>query len=775
VSRTTSVLLAALAGAALAACNGGTKTLPARFAGPGGLAVFQGFTGKHPGVLHRYLAVANSRADDLRYVDVEDDQVVMSPTVVFPLSVPTTVSRPSRLVATPLGDEAAPGADLLLAVGAGSLRLELVATWEASSRIASTEDLGDLLGPAGPGTALLSLIAVPGAAGRARVYAGLSGARLAFVEYGRAAGGAIERLSAGLLDLASGTIPFDPLDIAAAPPVQGPAASQRLFIATNDPLGPGIFGVAQVDLAVNASTQALEVAAVRPLETLAPTRYVAAAVVSERSGTRPDDFSAPAGLRVYAFLDPSGCGLGFPTGCGLATLVPDAGLAPDPVDPALARVPIPIPIPSGPGGLSVAQAQPADPANGIAGTRIALNSSGSTPTTGLIAVAGPDAVYFVDLGRFALANSASFVAGTARAQATGVTLSQVIAKPFIDVADLATGDPVAEADRAAAIQVTPGFTTDDSWVLSYQGLLPGFRALGAVLGRQGADEGWLAFQSDSLLTPDPNVTWFVNARLDRPEDGVKVGDAAEVFEIQGPGTPACDQSSTNPTPGGFSATVLGFLPPSPEYPGGAVRLSGLGCLAARVDAAPAGRIQVGGQIRASGLLLEGRAFGYAGRPALDGGAYEIRWRPEAGIVDPEELLFAQKARRRHYPPSNRCSPLDPAFAGIPCNPVDPLASGPLLRLRVRSAQPVPPVVPAPPIPPGTSIRFQTLAGLVATTRAPVGQTSRPVGLAVVRRPPDPASTEAVPAERTDFYAAFEDGQVLHIPQGRPLNEVVTIR
>jgi len=755
-------------------CNGGAKALPPRFDGPTAIAAFRGFTGRHPGTLHEYLAVANSRADDLRFVDTEDDQVVMSPTVVFPLSVPTREAHPARLLAVTLGSEAVPGADLLLVVGAGSRQLEVVETWDRTSRIAVAIDVGATL-PAG--TALLSLAAAPpGEPGRARVYAGLSGSKLAVVDFQRGAGGEIVAGAPVILDLAvvdpvAGAFAFEPLDIAVAPapippaapgdrplePPEGPREADRLFIATGDLVAPGVLGLAQVDVTRSGAPAVSRAAGI---DARAPTRLVATARLAERdvvtSGRNPDRFVLDADnpgkllaeRRAYAFLDPASCGFEFPVNCGLATLRPDdgqpgAGLLPDPMGVEPFRTPIRIPIPTA--IVAVEQVDPTGPSR--IGLAAFASATGRANTTALAAIAGPTGVFFADLGRFSLANDLSFVDGDQRAAVSSAGVTSEPGKPLLEVASLGVepSEIVGAKNRASAIRVRPGYVDDDAWSVTWKGTIPGFSGP-AVVGRD-ADGAWLAFQADSGLAPPPAVQWFPLARLDRPELGVHLGDQALVR------TRAADATAC------IDASIQAFLPPSSDYPAGAVRLASLGCLAA--DLAVGDKRLVVAELRAAGLILVGASFGYAGRPLLDAD-YKLEWAPDAGL-DPEARAIARKCRRRHYPPSLGADALSP---------------GPILEIRVTKVVPDG-ASPGDDPSPGTRIDFTTRSGFVPTVRVPDAGTrngTRPLSVTLVRRnPPAPTPENPTPVDASYFYATFEGGQLLRIPQGGGATEVKVIQ
>jgi hypothetical protein len=213
------------------ACSGGTKALSARFNGPGALVPFRGGA---PSSLRQILAVANVLGDELRYVDPEAAQVLMSPGVVFPLSVPTG-PRPTLLASAGLGDG---GADLLVVVGAGSLSLELVKTWDdlTLSRVEQTVDLAEPPTSLSRSASVLALAAdrVPGAPGRARAFAAISGGQLAVFEFSRGPTGSVQ-LDAVAAGAIPSPLPIEPLDIAAAVDPAAPDANQ-LLLATADPV-----------------------------------------------------------------------------------------------------------------------------------------------------------------------------------------------------------------------------------------------------------------------------------------------------------------------------------------------------------------------------------------------------------------------------------------------------------------------------------------------------------------------------------------------------------
>jgi hypothetical protein len=198
--------LQAVVAMAVAACSSGPPSVGARLAEPRAVVAFTGITSKQPGVVAPYLAIASSRNDEVQFIDPADNQPVLGPAVVFPLSVPTE-ARPLHLAAAALGDRAAGGADLLAVASNGSLDVQVVETWSPSSRVvpAASVDLapfvteGEILG--------LAAMTAPGAgpgSPRARLLVAVSGGRLVVVDFTRdaATGGVVPQ---------TGTVAVKPL------------------------------------------------------------------------------------------------------------------------------------------------------------------------------------------------------------------------------------------------------------------------------------------------------------------------------------------------------------------------------------------------------------------------------------------------------------------------------------------------------------------------------------------------------------------------------------
>jgi hypothetical protein len=349
---------------ALVAC-GNNSRMGAQFHKPVAMAVFKGFTHVHLGRVSSstgqpdpspYLAVVNSTGDELRIVDLADNKVVPSPGMAFPLSV-TTDPLPLKIASAWLGDDLA---DLLVVVSAGELGLQVARTWDSANGKLEIErpvgenkptiDFSTELGGAAAGTSVLSLIGIPGSKdaadpthGKARVLVGLTGGRLAVVDFTRSTDGT------GAIDLANvsiqvKTLGFDPVDLALAQDASMPNTDYRdtstIYAATPDLITDSIssfqaFGVAAITTTADP-TQAWPIRALKagPASSAgAPTRLVAAATLAERRADLSDpEHFGPAARRVYAVLDESqstgsggqlwGCGLSNDISCGIVTIDP---------------------------------------------------------------------------------------------------------------------------------------------------------------------------------------------------------------------------------------------------------------------------------------------------------------------------------------------------------------------------------------------------------------------------------------------------------------------
>lgn len=751
------------------ACSSGPKDLGNRFPGPGAVAAFAGKAAKRAEQpFQPYVAVASTRGDELAIVDPEEGTIVTGPGGIFPLSVPTVSDRPTRLVATPLEEEPDParraGSDLLIAVGAGSLRLEVLDTWSGLWRIDGGASVDLALDPAVGSSAILGSLAaapVPGTPGRARVFAALSGSRMAVVEFERV-GEAIRHRATSVRGLG-----FEAADVAVAP------GGRLVFCASGDPVGPQVFGVAQIDVPADPAAPWTFTA----LDARAPTIRVAAAMVRERLRSSTLAYEDTARLEVFAVLEPAACGARFPINCGLATLLPDAGLAPDPAGELDHRAPIPLP------GLPSALAVLEPPLRSTAvPPTVPISGNPGDGTTAALAVVtriGPAAtgetgsVYFVDLARWAMASGSSLMVGGSRVRVSGAAWSaDPVGKPRLTLASpeaepgtgrtvftgpaIDPGDPKAGAQLLQAVRVTPGYTSGDRWTVTWQGVLPDYGSTVARVGNDPVVGPWLAFQVPSGVSASGPDRWKALRRI-TTELGLRPGDLAEAISSQ----PDC-LAVAEPVQSGFRSRIVALLPPDPEkWPGGAVALEDLGCLAADPGILRGETVEVLGAIRASELVLVGTAFGYAGRPTLnpEGGTspvpYAVRWRPEAGL-GPEELTIVRKARRREYPASPACS----VATSTDCNPIpDPLAPGPLVEFAVRQWNNGAPTERPQT---GSQIVIDTSGGVSPISRVPPSGASGPTGVAVVDHSVFPGRE----AGGLHLYVSYADDKVgLVVPGG----------
>lgn len=658
---------------ALAACKQAKPAATAGYRGPTAAAPFVGIASAHPGTPYPYLAVANGRNDDLRIVDPSGDQALYSPGYAFPLSIPVLPS-PRYLASASLGDGQA---DLLAVAGVGSV-VQIVDTWEAESRVASSWDLttdasgNDL---AGAGAEILSMVAVPypGAPagsppvapvqpGRSLLLVGFSGSvsgpgKLVVVELDRATDGkAIVPVGA-----AANPLGFDPVSLSVSPD------GFHVYAATPDvitdftswppPSGARqVQGVAEIDMSAGPPGAWT----VRGLDSRAPTTLVAAAILGERQPDAPNQFGARV-PRVYAALDQSACGVRKPIACGIAVLDPAlGGLAADPAPPG-AIVPAqsyrtPLSVPGTPMALAVAMPSASGPLQCLddcppdevpqAPVKQPLMrfapESGSRWTTATAVVATADGqAWMYDLGTYA--------AGNRVAMLPVPVAGQPLPSPRLQVASAESRTPrLSDGSQATAglglyllypganqtagltsdsnimpgaVMVWPGFTPDDIWYITWQGQLPGLANQAAAMGLDASGGLWLAFQSNFM------TEWI---EVGKPELGIELGDVGQFLPdpSQFPGgVDPCAVASPSGAP--HEAPIASILPPSSQYPGGAVLLPvptspssdpfNLGCLASYLAAPPPGSPSVltgTGNVRASGLVLYGTVTGYAGRPPM---------------------------------------------------------------------------------------------------------------------------------------------------------------
>jgi hypothetical protein len=767
--------LAFLALAGLAACGDSTSTITVGFAQPSAVAAFRGFTPDQPG-LRPYLAVANAARADLTLIDAEDDSPVLAPVIVRSLAVPVPDPRPTLLAASPLfdGTGAEAKADLLVVASSGTAALHLVETWVASAQVVDEADLGALA----PGAVILALGAVPvpdgatppgNTAGRVRVVAALSGARLAVVEYARASDGVgIVRGEMSLISLAAlAGAPFDAVSLAV-----NPHDPLHLYAASPDPIA-GVEGVAELTMAGAPAAWT-----VRAIPARAPTRFVAAARLRERLSDWPpqvpntpyDDRYEIANQivdRVYAVLDPARCGPNHRIGCGIAVLDPASGLVPDYAGlmPYLA----PIALPQLALGLAVAEPPAVLPAGDVAlyspdaddppgdrGYMKIAPGTGPRATTAVAAIpSGDGRVYIADLSRYGVPNEQSILRTSTRTRvdsglSLGVGVEGEELTRALGIWDQSSGVEWTLVFDAAGIangvSVTPGFTVTDSWRVSFQAPLPGLEARRAQSGATADARTWIALQVPASA-PGGQITQV--ARVYDPTFGVRAGD---LVEISAPAVAGC------PTDGSVEARIAELLPPTDEYPGGALALTPLddprpmqnddGSVGpwrdwpACVAALRAGHSGFQARVLAGGMVAVGTATGYAGRPEVVRSAevatssafallYEdedsleaqcplLPWPADWKIAPPEfatcdaacrlacERLVLARRSRRIYHVSDQCRLVNPAAPdddeecretwgaeGDPRYPF-PRANGPVLafRLGYRGSQAEGDVFPA---------------------------------------------------------------------------------
>jgi hypothetical protein len=572
------VRFAALAlAAALAACGKSGAPQPGLLLNePSAVAPFHGLTPKYADV-HAYLAIANAGGNDLAIIDAVDDSIVPAPTPVplrtrvFPVA-----GRPTLLASANLGDDNVPDPtvpgrfkarpDLLVAVSAGDVALQLIRTWTSEGAVHKHIDLG---------ADILALVAVPSPPGTARIAAALSGERLTVVTFQRSS-----PTDDSIVVVGDTVPPSDPLVIPPGAPLGiqpvalavTPGNQDRVWAATQDPLPvTGKLGVAGINVTTGTPVVAEE------LDALAPTRLVTALRLRERGAAAAD--LDPEGWatvhRVYAVLDESGCGDAHAVACGIVALDADGtGLAPDFVDSTTGRAPIAVPgralALAASGGPEVPPStDPADATYQAPFMRM-FPATGARRTTGAAAVASTDgALYFVDLGRWEIPSD----------QAVQATVPVV-----------ASADPQVVA---TTLRATPGYTPTARWTATYQGALPGL----ASRRLQRISDTRVAFQVPSGGGFAEVVT--VAAVGIAPDDLLDVIDPTAVG--------SCAPS--------FEARVTALEPPSPAaFPGGALDVAATlpQCLAALAD-----KTNVRATVRAKEwVLVRGAGAGatLAGRP-----------------------------------------------------------------------------------------------------------------------------------------------------------------
>jgi hypothetical protein len=778
-----------IAALALAAgCSTGPPTVGARLHSPTAIAPFMGFTTKvttADGSSSPYLAVASSGGDELKVFDVADDLPVLGPGVVFPLSVPTA-PRPLLLASAPLAVDDRK-ADLLVAVSAGSNELQLVRTWSPDMAVASTVAL-----PADARVLSLRATTLNGAATpRARVLAGATGGRLFIVDFERAIDPATQQEIIAPVgppgsEVQTQTLGFDPVDVAVAPD------GATLFLATRDAITAGgltAFGVARVDSTPDAS----QAWTVTPLDAKAPTVAVAAAEVAERSvdpgdPNAPDHYEAAPALRVYAVLDPSGCGRDQGIDCGVVTLKSSGGgagtaggdLESDPSGQMPYRAPMQVPgvpvaiaiakpVNSGTGRIMSDSFNPGGLPDDIALQQIAP-LTGQRNTTAVAAVSSTDGnTYLLDLARWGVMNDSALlkdrlsnVAVTSAASPPLPTISDTSDPDYgkttqlglwndfpanAKAADAATAVTVG-SDMAPFVQVTPGFTDSDTWTIAWQGALPQLSVRRGVLVSDGTNL-YVALQSVDGQ--------HVDVEVGAPELGVLPGDLVEF-----PDYPSCGLDGSGKQIRS-EATVAEVLAPSPslseggvQMPGGALVLAPLPC----PGVLPTSPAPIRLTVRAAGLVLSSTNLGIIGRPQLDT-TFQLEWQDESALSG-LDLIRVRKARRRFYPTDPVCSSPG-CYPGLPWL-TDPLSPGPAIAFKVG-------LFGGATLPRGASIQLGTRSGITPTSRKPVTGGTVPGGAL----PYDKTGIAGHENDPVHFYVPYLDDQLIDFSPAESSGSVKTIR
>jgi hypothetical protein len=871
--------LALAAALAFSACSSGSPVVPGGFRGPVAAAPFIGRNPATPEAgLVPLIAILSRRGSELRLLDPSGDKPVAGPNLAWALAIPT-LQRPTFLAATSLGDGLA---DLVVVAGEEP-KVQVIGTWldgKSGYGVAATLDFSAV---AGPGAQILSMVAVavpggppagtpptaPTVPGMAWVVVGLidvndtAGGQLVVLEMARQPDGSIALSSAPLAK----PIGFSPTAMTGAPD------NVHLYLASQDVIrdsfGRSVLGIAEVDVGGGLGATW----PVRGFDARnAPTFSVAAAFVGERTRENFYTFAAPT-LRVYAALDPSGCGQERDIACGIATFDPAVGeLAADPAVPGPAAWGVPtqsyrtpmfvdsLPIAMGiaPPASVPAAAAPSTPYGsqvcyspaeaGVAlplcpyitevATNPPFNGNGAgqkfmlqAPSTGQLwtsvvgLVTAIDGLAYVqDLGRFGPVNAVSMLnseetrtkpLGAASVGPVGpVGNSSLFGFPdgtaalglWLD------GEVVSGSDDLAqAVTVWPGFTKDDRWLVSYQGVVPGIGQRRSVLGLSPDGTLYLGIQEAAVPSVDgvlPAASyWVPGVILASPDLGVhsveKDGIPGDIGLLLLDNDP-CPSTRPNWIPSGstdpvFDPTkapqahemvVLSLLAPDASlYPGGALRLapaadpvleSEYQCLVSWLQRPEnAGKVLTafrnnppstdyarGAWVRAGGLILAGRLTGYAGRPLMDV-SYQLAWADETGLSG-EALVLARKARRFYYPASypNRSYQPYPDMD-------DPMQPGPAVAFRVgRYCLSTVPGCDATTSLPArdAGVEFITQSGFVAMSRHP---SSTAGGTSVTSF--DKSIIPGLEYLGRVFYVTFTGDLVTMIPPGLDAGQTLSIR
>jgi hypothetical protein len=316
------------------------------------------------------------------------------------------------------------------------------------------------------------------------------------------------------------------------------------------------------------------------------------------------------------------------------------------------------------------------------------------------------------------------------------------------------GDPFLGAEQGAdGVTVTPGYTRNDTFLVTYQGLLPELSQRSAEAGLVAPGQVWLALQTGDQA--DGRILERVEIAHPRLGVAVGAGDAGDIVQIDAallppPAASACLARLEAPGRVGgsndrrFEARAAAFLPPTADYPGGAVRLEKetdpdfAACYDDLVAAIPADGRRVAARLlatlRAHGLVMTSATLGYAGRPTL-GETFALAYPAPPGDEDAltgEAQVLARKARP-HYHVSEQCpAPVEGTEDTCRARWPDltfPLAFGPVIRFHVDLERVPPPPAGETPAPLRDSVLQLTTASGVApfSARPGSGLSSHPTG------------------------------------------------
>jgi hypothetical protein len=862
VKRLTPWLLVAIA---LAGCAKSTSRPSAKMKGPTGVALFRGYAADAPGTLRQLVAVSNTRGDDLRVIDAMTNQVLLGPTLVAALTIPTE-SRPTLIAAGRLDDLDGTGTgvaalpDLLVVAPRGlvarpsqpdqfAAAIQVVVTWDPAMRVDRTIDLGDVA----PDAIITALAVIPEARpdgtrlpGTARVVIGLSDGGLLTIQATRAVGseaivlGDPSRLDLGITrqDLA-----FTPLDLASPPydlafPAPDPAPVpgwNRLYLATTDPIpGPGgVLGVAELDVTGTPGAWPVRAISGRIGTTRVAAAGVAPFIDNDPDATIPDfDQFGPVVPRVYAAVDLSACGRDRSMPCGVAVIDPVAGgLAADPAG----ELPYQLPFQVDGEVVSLAVSGPPQESDRPGYLQLAP-ASGRRWTQSMGAISSSvGRIYIADLSHFALANDVSSLVGNTRTRVTSAaSLVPSLTSNTIGLWQwLIPKDPEVtwplyiDTFAVFGVGVTPGYTPNDDWFVTYQGVMPG---LGSRLAVARVPAGPLqpptqvALQQATELTGPGTSPWRSVVRVYDPRLAIQPFD---IVEVSGFETGVCPL-------GKFEMVVTGLLPPTADAPGGAIALAPAGSqptndgqtLPANPSCLPAGDSPVTVTVRAWGYVLLGSRTGYGGRPQeihdpRDGTpAFELRyededllscpimpdrpddWPPAAADVAAceadvvgcratcERLALARRARRLFYVTS-RCAnnheqacyntwvelaPFvngDPQPLQLPLPLAFPLPTGPVVAFKLGVQRDEGGFDPPER---GAYLTFSTGSGYAPSARVPYNGTAV-TGAVMPGRVLlyDRTETTGLTTDGIHGFAAFVDNLVLEFASGSAAQNSTTIR